>query len=165
MQTAAEFPLDLLELGLHALAYRLAEDFEVAFPAFGAYMRKTQKFEVLRFTLTPPLAVFGRIAPEFDQPRFVGMQGQVEWSKALPQLFLKAHGFVSMLKTDQESSSPGESHPQALTEPDVNLSAHPALIVQSQVEVQSAISRTGGAPGGPHGPASEPPAVDDDGVV
>jgi hypothetical protein len=29
-----------------------------------------------------------------------------------------------------ESSSPGEFHPQALPEPDVNLSIHPALIVQ-----------------------------------
>jgi hypothetical protein len=26
-------------------------------------------------------------------------------------------------------SSPGESHPQALAEPDVNLSAHPAPII------------------------------------
>ena len=30
----------------------------------------------------------------------------------------------------KESSSPGESHPQALTDPDVSLSAHPAPIVQ-----------------------------------
>ena len=30
-----------------------------------------------------------------------------------------------------ESSSPGEFHPQALTDPDVNVSAHPALIIQS----------------------------------
>ena len=30
----------------------------------------------------------------------------------------------------QESSSPGESHPQALTESDVTVSRHPALIVQ-----------------------------------
>ena len=37
-------------------------------------------------------------------------------------------------KPDHKSSSPGESRPQALTEPDVNLSAHPALIVQSQDE-------------------------------
>jgi len=29
-----------------------------------------------------------------------------------------------------ESSSAGEFHPQALTDPDVNLSIHPALIVQ-----------------------------------
>jgi len=28
-----------------------------------------------------------------------------------------------------ESSSPGEFHPQALTDPDVNVSAHPALII------------------------------------
>jgi hypothetical protein len=27
-------------------------------------------------------------------------------------------------------SSPGESHPQALSEPDMNLSAHPAPIIQ-----------------------------------
>ena len=31
-----------------------------------------------------------------------------------------------------QSSSPRESHPQALTEPDLNVSAHPALIAQSQ---------------------------------
>ena len=30
-----------------------------------------------------------------------------------------------------ESSSPGEFHPQALTDPDVNVSAHPALIILS----------------------------------
>ena len=37
------------------------------------------------------------------------------------------------LRKDRTPSSPGKSHPQALTEPDVSLSAHPALIVQSQV--------------------------------
>src|SRR5262245_55806838 len=31
---------------------------------------------------------------------------------------------------DQESSSPGEFHPQALTEPDGSLSTHPALITR-----------------------------------
>ena len=31
-----------------------------------------------------------------------------------------------------QSSSPGESHPQALTDPDVNLSVHPAPIVQPE---------------------------------
>ena len=32
-----------------------------------------------------------------------------------------------------ESSSPGEFHPQALTEPDVTVSRHPALIIPSQL--------------------------------
>jgi hypothetical protein len=31
---------------------------------------------------------------------------------------------------DNQVSSPGESHPQALSEPDVNLLAHPAPIIQ-----------------------------------
>src|SRR3954471_12648361 len=31
-------------------------------------------------------------------------------------------------------SSPGESHPQALAEPDVNLSAHPAPIIEPQLQ-------------------------------
>ncbi len=33
----------------------------------------------------------------------------------------------------QGSSSPGEFHPQALTEPDVTVSRHPALIIPSQL--------------------------------
>jgi len=31
---------------------------------------------------------------------------------------------------NEESSSPGEFHPQALTDPDVTVSRHPALIIQ-----------------------------------
>jgi hypothetical protein len=38
----------------------------------------------------------------------------------------------------EEVSSPGESHPQALSEPDVNLSAHPAPIIQPQAQSPSA---------------------------
>ena len=38
---------------------------------------------------------------------------------------------LTMTSWAAESSSPGEFHPQALTDPDVNVSAHPALIIQS----------------------------------
>jgi len=38
---------------------------------------------------------------------------------------------------NDKSSSPGESHPQALTEPDVNVSAHPAPMVQQMRKVVS----------------------------
>jgi len=34
-----------------------------------------------------------------------------------------------VLESQDESSRPGESHPQALTDPDMNVSAHPALTV------------------------------------
>ena len=37
---------------------------------------------------------------------------------------------------DNESSSPGEFHPQALTDPDVTVSRHPALIIQPPVHSQ-----------------------------
>ena len=41
-----------------------------------------------------------------------------------------------------ESSSPGEFHLQALTDPDVTVSRHPALIDQPQVSIPSASERT-----------------------
>ena len=44
-----------------------------------------------------------------------------------------------------ESSRPGESHPQALTEPDVNVSAHPALTVQPPPD--AAVASVRRAPG------------------
>src|SRR5215831_7727947 len=43
---------------------------------------------------------------------------------------------------DIASSRPGESHPQALTDPDMNVSAHPALIVQSAQDVTTANEQT-----------------------
>jgi len=42
----------------------------------------------------------------------------------------------------KEVSSPGEFHPEALSEPDVNLSAHPAPIIQPQDESPFASVRT-----------------------
>src|ERR671924_2381776 len=38
--------------------------------------------------------------------------------------------FAEVLITPIESSHAGESHPHVLTEPDMNVSTHPALIVQ-----------------------------------
>ena len=40
-----------------------------------------------------------------------------------------------------ESSSAGESHPHALTDPDVNLSAHPAPLIQPQAALPDASGR------------------------
>jgi hypothetical protein len=62
------------------------------------------------------------------------------------------------------SSSPGESHPQALTEPEINLSAHPALVVQPQVGFRETTTQTAEA-AEPLGPASEQPNVDGNEIV
>jgi len=64
-----------------------------------------------------------------------------------------------------QSSSPGESHPQALTEPDGNLSAHPALIVQPQDGFRATISRTSSVRVEPLGPANERPVADGSGTA
>jgi hypothetical protein len=62
--------------------------------------------------------------------------------KGMPSIFKRISDIVAANINDlidrvedpermiKQSSRPGESHPQALTEPDVNVSAHPALTVQ-----------------------------------
>src|SRR5919197_2865916 len=59
-----------------------------------------------------------------------------------------------------ESSSAGESHPHALTDPDVNLSAHPAPIVQPQAVPPSANAQRGAAAVGQSVRANAWPGVD-----
>jgi hypothetical protein len=41
--------------------------------------------------------------------------------------------FEGKCALDKESSSAGEFHPHALTEPDMKLALHPALTIQPQV--------------------------------
>ena len=47
---------------------------------------------------------------------------------------------------DKQSSGAGGSHPRALTEPYVNLSIHPALIVQPLTVRGASVQTDGGAP-------------------
>jgi hypothetical protein len=55
---------------------------------------------------------------------------------------------LSLPMARQTSSSPREFHPQALTDPDVSLSAHPAPFVQPEAACQvSANGQTTGAVG------------------
>src|SRR4051812_49000535 len=55
---------------------------------------------------------------------------------------------------DQESSSPGGFHPQALSDPDGRLSPQPALMIQSPVESRSARGPAGSGRVAPTDPAS-----------
>jgi len=50
----------------------------------------------------------------------------------LPKILILPVDMLSQILYDKtvESSSPGESHPQALSEPDVTVSRHPAPIIQ-----------------------------------
>src|SRR5215472_12901583 len=49
---------------------------------------------------------------------------------------------TALAANENRSSRPGESHPQALTDPDMNVSAHPALIVQSAHDATMANEQT-----------------------
>jgi hypothetical protein len=58
------------------------------------------------------------------------MQFQTESREPLAEVSEEPLGVLTMLKARQEESRRGESHPPALAEPGVNLSAHRAPIVQ-----------------------------------
>ncbi len=60
------------------------------------------------------------------------------------------------------SSRPPELPPKALTEPDVNLSIHPALIVQPQAIHLVASEKTRTAPAEQRPPTTDVPAADGD---
>ena len=58
------------------------------------------------------------------------MQGEAGVRRPCLHLGQGAIRFVGSVTEDHESSSPGESHPQALTEPNGHLSAHSARTIQ-----------------------------------
>ena len=97
----------------------------------GTLVREAKEVESFRPALSVSFSSFDRITAELDQTRFPLVQLQAELGEPRAEFFQTRRRLVTMLKADYESSSPGGSRPQALTEPDVNVSAHPALIVQS----------------------------------
>ena len=81
------------------------------------------------------------IGTEFDDTRLFGVKNEAVLPEPFPNRRVARNRVVLVLKSDDEVSSPGESHPQALSEPDLNLSAHPAPIIQSMVVFSSAIGK------------------------
>ena len=76
----------LVQLRLQPFAYRLPQHREPSIaPLLHADMRKAEKVERLRFPFSTPLPLVDRIRTELQQPRFLGMQFQVE----LPHSFRK----------------------------------------------------------------------------
>ena len=88
---------------------------------------KTQQVE--RPTPRTILVVW-RGTPKIDEPSFLRMHGQSESGQPFGQHLQNPTRIMLELAHDDEVSSPGESHPRALAEPYVNLSAHTAPIIQ-----------------------------------
>ena len=126
----------------------------------GTLMREAKKVERFWPALSASCSSLDRIAAELDQTRLSFVQLQAKLGEPRVEIFQARFRLTMVLKANHKSSSPGESHPQALTEPDVNLSAHPALIVQSQVGFHETTTQRAEALAEPHGPASEQPVVD-----
>ena len=130
MHSQAKLLFDFLQLLAHALANSHTSHSVRPLPALPADVREAKEVEGLRFPFPSAFAIRFGIPPEFDSARLVRVKIQSE----LPQSF--SHGLAktirirSPLEPENESSRPGELHPQALTDPDMNVSAHPALIVQ-----------------------------------
>jgi hypothetical protein len=91
--------------------------------------------------LSSPGCLFG----EGDQPRFLLMETQPIFGEPLSQRTENTLRIPRVLAPDHRSSSARESHPRALSDPDVNLAAHPAPIVQPQAVPPSANAQRGAA--------------------
>ena len=89
-------------------------------------MGEPEKRERLGFPFSSMLPVNLREPTKLDQSRLLWMNLQPELCQPFLKLSQKSLGFGSVLESDHEVSSAGESHPDALSEPYVNVSAHTA---------------------------------------
>ena len=67
---------------------------------------------------------------QIDDPGFGRVQGEAGLRRPLLHVGQGVSRFISAVTEDHESSRPGESHPQPLTEPNGYLSAHSARTIQ-----------------------------------
>src|ERR1039457_42871 len=130
MHPSSQFILYPLERAPHAIAPGLPVNQEVPAARFSADQDESQEGKGLRIILTALFASFRRMAAELDQLGLFRVQRQRKLREPQAHVLQKPRGLSLMLKSQNTSSRPGELHPQALTEPDVNVSAHPALTVQ-----------------------------------
>jgi hypothetical protein len=123
------FPL--IQLRLQPRAYRLPQHREPSIALLlHADVRKAEKVERLRFPFSPPLPLVDRLRTELEQSRFLRVQLQIKLPHSRSEFRPELIGIRFAVEAHHESSSGGELHPSALTEPDVKLSLHPALTIQ-----------------------------------
>jgi hypothetical protein len=89
-------------------------------------VREPEKLEGLRFSLALLLPLRPGLSPKLNQSRLLRMHLQSELRQPLPELLQESLGFRPVLESDDQVSRPGESHPEPLSEPCLNVSAHTA---------------------------------------
>ena len=122
---------ELLQLRSHPLGLRFAAHNEASIlPRPRTKMREAQEVKRLWFAFAFSLSIHLRVAAKLDQPGLLRVEFQMEDRESLAQFIQTSPRFDFLLESDHESSSPGDSHPQALTEPDLSLSIHTAPMIQ-----------------------------------
>ena len=165
MAATHQLRLDVAKRPAHPFLYRPPKRQVLTISGPTADMRKAQKVESLWLPLAVLLSEVGREFSKLYNPRFLRMKLQSKLLQTMLQFEPESFGVRFLLEPNDKSSSPGEFHPQALTEPDVNVSAHPALIVQSQGESLSASVQTAADHVGQFYQTNEPHVACGDGVV
>ena len=153
---------DPLQRPLHPFRLGFPPETEPSLPRGSAVMREPEKGKGFWPTLAAGAAVRHGEPAELDAAGLVRVEGQTEPIQSRLKIDHKALRVCLMLESDHESSRPGESHPGALSEPCVNLSAHTALPMQPSRKGTELAGQTRSSrqrlprPSSPHGP---PPSL------
>jgi len=144
VQAPPELGLDLAQLGLQSLADSLPQHRETPVaPLLGTDVREAEKVERLRLAVPAPPALFGRERSELDQPRFLGVQFQLELAEPGRKVAVELPGILLALEAEHDVI--GKSHDDDLA---VGVPFAPGLDpeVERVVQVDIRQERRGAAP-------------------
>ena len=115
------------QLGTHPFGVGDPLQLEPPLPGLRAHVREAEKLERLRLTETPRLPIPGGVAPELDQPRFLGVQLLVELCESFAQVSPEPLRVIPVLETHHEVV--GETHDH-----DITVRVPPPPLVRPEVE-------------------------------
>src|SRR6266496_1799695 len=103
MHSSSQSRFDLLQLCSISLAYRppIHREHSVA-PLLATDVREAKKIECLRLPLPTPSSIISCKPAKLDQPRFLGMQSQLELGESLLQILVKPLGVRPVLTSNNE---------------------------------------------------------------
>ncbi len=114
MHPSLKFGFDLVQLRLQPFAYRLPQHREPSIaPLLHTDMCEAKKVERLRLSFSTPLPLVDRIRTEFQQPRFLGMQFQIELPHSFREFRPKLIGIRFAVKAHHDVVR--ESHHDDIT--------------------------------------------------
>src|ERR1700691_689166 len=126
MHPISKLRLNGTKLRYHPLLRRDTPDDENAVSALPTEVGKAQERERFRLSFTTLLSVSGGEPSKLDQSRLLCIELQTNLGQPFPKCFQESLSVGSVFETHHKVSSAGESHPDALSEPCLNVSAHTA---------------------------------------